>query len=295
MRTKILLPTFLGLLLCVPAICQQDGQAITTRHGHRFINHTNGATPKARSGEIISVNFYTWVNDSLISSSMRDMGGPREVLIPDTAELAERSPAVFDGFFLMTKGDSATLYQTVDSIMAKGIPKEFGLVKEIRYEIVMVDQMSEDAVQRKMEAEQHQADSLKALGAETTKTLQARVAKYKAGKLRRKVQKTASGLGYIIHEKGQGAPIQKGETVQTTYIGVFKENGEVFDNSYDRGGPQAFPVGQMIPGFDEGLLLLNHGGKATLFIPWKLAYGEQGIPGGPIGPKTDLVFYIEIE
>jgi FKBP-type peptidyl-prolyl cis-trans isomerase FkpA/FKBP-type peptidyl-prolyl cis-trans isomerase FklB len=67
----------------------------------------------------------------------------------------------------------------------------------------------------------------------------------------------------------------------------------MFDNSYDRGGPAPFNVGSLIPGFNEGMKLLNRGGKALLFIPSKLGYGEQGA-GGDIPPNADLVFYIEM-
>lgn len=294
MRNFLFLALLGGVILTQFA-CKKGGDALTTRHGHRFTNHTNGATPKAQSGELVSVNVYTWLNDSLVSSTVRDMGGPREVMLPDTAELNERAPAVFDALFMMAKGDSATLIQTVDSVMAKGIPPAFGEVKEIRYEIVLVELTDKNGVQKKMEEEQQKAEVARSKGVEVEKNLQAVIADYKAKKLGAQLQKTASGLEYIIHEKGSGAPLKSGETVPTNYMGLLLKDGKMFDGSYERGGPQPFPVGGMIPGFDEGLLLLTHGSKATFFIPWNLAYGEQGTPGGPIGPKSDLVFYVEVE
>ncbi len=286
---------FFSAILMSQIACNKGGNAVKTRHGHMFTNHTNGTTPKAQSGELITVNVYTWLNDSLVSSTTRDMGGPREVMLPDTAQLNERAPAVFDALFMMTKGDSATLIQKVDSLMAKGIPKNFGEVKEIRYEIVMVDQLDKAGVQKKMEEEQQKAEAARAAGVEVEKALRATLADYKAKKLGGKLQKTASGLEYIIQEKGNGAPLQKGEKVSTNYLGLLLKDGQVFDGSYDRGGAVPFEVGGMIPGFDEGLLLLNHGAKATFFIPANLAYGDKGIPNSPIGPNSDLVFYVEIE
>ncbi len=286
---------FFSAILMSQIACNKGGNAVKTRHGHMFTNHTNGTTPKAQSGELITVNVYTWLNDSLVSSTTRDMGGPREVMLPDTAQLNERAPAVFDALFMMTKGDSATLIQKVDSLMAKGIPKNFGEVKEIRYEIVMVDQLDKAGVQKKMEEEQQKAEAARAAGVEVEKALRATLADYKAKKLGGKLQKTASGLEYIIQEKGNGAPLQKGEKVSTNYLGLLLKDGQVFDGSYDRGGAVPFEVGGMIPGFDEGLLLLNHGAKATFFIPANLAYGDKGIPNSPIGPNSDLVFYVEVE
>lgn len=286
---------FLSTILMSQIACNKGGNAVKTRHGHMFTNHTNGTTPKAQTGELITVNVYTWLNDSLVSSTTRDMGGPREVMLPDTAQLNERAPAVFDALFLMTKGDSATLIQQVDTLMAKGIPKSFGEVKEIRYEIVMVDQLDKAGVQKKMEEEQQKAEAARTAGVEVEKSLRATLADYKAKKLGSKLQKTASGLEYVIIEKGNGAPLQKGEKVPTNYLGLLLKDGQVFDGSYDRGGAVPFEVGGMIPGFDEGLLLLNHGAKATFFIPANLAYGEKGVPNSPIGPNSDLVFYVEVE
>lgn len=292
---KIFFFACLAALALSQTACKNEGKGIKTAHGHRFINHTNGATPKAQSGEMVSINVYTWLGDSLVQSTVRNMGGPREIMLPDTAELADRAPAVFDALFLMTKGDSATLYQDIDSLMRKNVPPAFSNVKEVRYEIVMVDQIDKAGVQKRMEEEQAKAEATRAMGAEVEKNLRATIADYKAKKLGGQLQKTASGLEYIIHDKGTGAAIQRGEEVNTNYLGILLKEGTVFDGSYDRGGPQPFPIGSMIPGFDEGMLLLNHGGKATFFIPWSIAYGEKGTPGGPIGPKADLVFYVEAE
>ncbi len=107
---------------------------------------------------------------------------------------------------------------------------------------------------------------------------------------------TASGLRYIIHEVGEGAVPLKGENIAVNYIGTLAEGAtEPFDQSFGRGEPITFKVdvGQVIPGWDEGLLLLPRGSKATLFIPADLAYGDEGagtvIPGG-----AELVFYIEL-
>ena len=69
----------------------------------------------------------------------------------------------------------------------------------------------------------------------------------------------------------------------------------MFDNSYERGEPIDFQlgVGSVIPGWDEGFALLKEGTKATLFVPYSLAYGEAGSP--PVIPeRSDLIFYVEL-
>ena len=105
---------------------------------------------------------------------------------------------------------------------------------------------------------------------------------------------TESGLRYKIIQKGDGIKPQKGQNVSVHYKGMFTE-GEVFDDSYKRGNPIEFPIGMgnVIPGWDEGILLLNKGDKARFVIPSHLAYGEAGA-GGVIPPNATLVFDVEL-
>ena len=54
------------------------------------------------------------------------------------------------------------------------------------------------------------------------------------------------------------------------------------------------PVSQVIPGWTEGIQLLKEGGEATFYIPSKLAYRDQAVPGGKIGPNSTLVFDVKL-
>jgi cyclophilin family peptidyl-prolyl cis-trans isomerase len=123
---------------------------------------------------------------------------------------------------------------------------------------------------------------------------------------------TASGLIYQITQKGSGVKPVDGSTFFFHYAGYF-EDGTLFDSSYEevnkaygklnpdrvaQNGYQPFPcqAGKkdgMIPGFLEGLSLMNLGEKAILFIPANLAYGERGA-GGVIPPNATLIFELEI-
>jgi FKBP-type peptidyl-prolyl cis-trans isomerase len=119
------------------------------------------------------------------------------------------------------------------------------------------------------------------------------LAEYKSNTLGARLQKTPSNLEYVLLEMGGGAQINKGDRIPTNYYGVLKTTGEMFDNSYSRGGATPFTVGQMIPGFDEGLMLLKRGSKCIFFIPSVLGYGENA--AGSIPPNSDLVFYVHVE
>jgi len=114
------------------------------------------------------------------------------------------------------------------------------------------------------------------------------------GKLSEGFEETESGLRYKIIQKGDGATPEKGQTVAVHYKGMFADGG-VFDDSYKRGAPIEFPVGMgnVIPGWDEGILLLKVGDKARFVIPSNLAYGEAGA-GGVIPPNATLVFDVEL-
>jgi FKBP-type peptidyl-prolyl cis-trans isomerase len=107
-------------------------------------------------------------------------------------------------------------------------------------------------------------------------------------------EQTSSGLRFKILESGSGAKAEKGSMVFVHYKGQLI-SGEVFDSSYQRNEPIAFTlgIGQVIPGWDEGIQLLRVGDKARFVIPPELAYGARGA-GGVIPPNATLVFDVEL-
>lgn len=103
---------------------------------------------------------------------------------------------------------------------------------------------------------------------------------------------TDSGLQYEVITQGDGETPTLSSTVRTHYHGTLID-GTVFDSSYDRGQPAEFPVNGVIRGWTEALQLMKVGTKLRLYVPYSLAYGEQGA-GAAIGPYTTLIFDVEL-
>lgn len=140
-----------------------------------------------------------------------------------------------------------------------------------------------EEIQRRMEV----ANSEKHAGAiEEGETFLAENAK------RDEVTVTESGLQYEVITQGDGDTPTLSSTVRTHYHGTLID-GTVFDSSYDRGQPAEFPVNGVIRGWTEALQLMKVGTKLRLYVPYSLAYGEQGA-GAAIGPYTTLIFDVEL-
>lgn len=144
---------------------------------------------------------------------------------------------------------------------------------------------------------------------ELEKTKKAMAAEFESQK--KEAQSTESGLQYIVIKEGNGVKPKTGDAVMVDYSGYY-EDGNLFDTSvlevaqkFSNVNPQkearglyrpmlmeVSPDAGIIPGFKEGIMLMEVGSKVRLFIPYYLAYGEAGY--GPIPPKADLVFDLEI-
>ncbi len=106
------------------------------------------------------------------------------------------------------------------------------------------------------------------------------------------VMVTDSGLQYEVITEGTGPKPTADDTVSVHYVGTLM-NGTEFDSSIARGEPASFPLKGVIPGWTEGLQLMNVGSKYRFVIPSDLAYGERGA-GQAIGPGETLVFEVEL-
>ena len=94
---------------------------------------------------------------------------------------------------------------------------------------------------------------------------------------------------------GDGAEATAGSRIKAHYVGVAHSTGEEFDASWNRGEPLAFVVGvgQVIPGWDKGILGMREGGRRKLVIPPRLGYGDRGA-GAAIKPGETLIFVVDL-
>jgi FKBP-type peptidyl-prolyl cis-trans isomerase FkpA len=293
---------FFFLITTMLVISACGGGEKITPNGYTLINHTNNSGEKPQIGDYGYVYVYVFQDDSLVNSS-REYGRAIPVAVPDFATMPEdqkgpgKSNPIADAIGMMAVGDSVSVIIPIDEKMRE-MP-QLKDAKKLVYDIVLAEIKTAQAYQEAQAAERAAANEKTALiqarEPEIATLMTDMAKKYKAGELTSQIKSTASGLKYLIIEEGSGAQAEPQKKVEVLYYGTLTD-GKMFDNSFMRGS--AFPftlgVGQVIPGWDEGIALLKEGSKAVLFIPSELAYGATG-SGDAIPPNSELLFYVELQ
>lgn len=251
---------------------------------YRYYTQNEGETAKV--GDIVEVNLSYFLmkedGDSLIYTT---------TTLPEPAFDLVREPTfpgdLYEGFAMMHKGDSMSFIMNADSVFRRQFraPIVPGFVKPetmLRWEVKMNDVMTEEEFNARQMAKEE------ASFAEAEQALAAFLAENAIETL-----PTESGLVYVCTQPGKGVQPQAGQNVKVHYTGKLLD-GTVFDSSVERGEPISFALGmgQVIPGWDEGIALMKKGEKGVLYIPAKLGYG--GHNAGPIPPYSNLIFEVEL-
>ena len=254
--------------------------------GLYFLESVAGQGAKIDSGTWVNLHFKVLGIDGKQIFSSYDRGEPMKF------EFGKRfdTPGFEEGVGKMKKGGKATLI--VPSKIAFGEAGRGPMVapySTVIYEVEILD------LQTKAAYEKEQAETKKKEQTKLTasKTQENDLMKKYLKEKNITVAPTASGLIYVEKVKGTGAKAGAGKKVKVHYTGTLL-NGTKFDSSRDRNEPFEFTLGkgQVIKGWDEGISLMNVGGKATLIIPSTIAYGERDM--GSIPPYSTLVFDVEL-
>lgn len=294
---------YCALLLCVFAVAANaQANLQKTSRGALYTIFTKSTGDKIKVNDVITLNITQKTDRDSLLASTYTMGHPAKLQVKEPAATTDPvESAVMEVLPLAANNDSLLIKVSTDSLV-KGneanrppfFPK--GSYLNLYIKIVNVQTLNDAIAERN-------ADMAKAKIAETTAAN-----KYIADN-KLVLKTTASGLKYKITKVGLKPKPLAGDTVLVNYVGRTLD-GKVFDSSIadiakkaglDQPGrpyePYKFPLGagQVIPGWDEGILLLNEGSKATFVIPSNLAYAEHGSPDGTtIPPFSTLVFDVEL-
>ncbi len=260
---------------------------------YRFYTQNEGATPQ--KGELIDLTLTCVVNDTATIIP----------LMPNTMQLNESlfPGDVFEGLALTHVGDSVSFIVNIDSTFRTffgqpTLPSQFTSTDVMRFDIRIDDIYPEAdyakhmAVKNKKAAEERIAKMLADHPEESAQAAKVLTDYLASNKI--VAEPTESGLYYVMTQEGNGEKPQVGQLVSVHYTGKLLD-GTKFDSSYDREQPIQFPlgVGQVIPGWDEGIGLMSKGEKGVLYIPYYLAYGDRGA-GQLIKAYDNLMFEVEL-
>ena len=284
MRKNFFLLSALFLMLSVLTGCSNAPKGYqATDNGLYYRLFTNNGGENPQIGDLLELTMSCSVNDTV-------------VILPLTKNIIPMTEPSFwsdfvEGFSMMHKGDSASFIVDIDSSFVNlfgynTLPPQFSSTDIMRFEVRLDDFYPESEFRFRM------IENIKKnYPAETEKAVSELNAYLEKNGV--VAQPTSTGLYYVKTQDGAGEKPSKGSTVKAHYTGCLLD-GTVFDTSIERGEPIEFVlgVGQVIPGWDEGIALMSKGEKAVLYIPYYLAYGDRDL--GVIPPFSNLVFEVEL-
>lgn len=303
MKTTKSLAAILVLLFGASTMSSCQKTKVTERDAIEY-TYINEGSEKAPNGDFLLYNLeITTASDSVIYSTI-DQPFPGYLMANDSLTPQNGMDEIF---LTLRKGDSINFQSTAKIIFNGNQPaplKEDDVVKvRLGAFDVKTDSAMQVYYQEVMMAEQAKsAEKAKVLVVEEGKTIEAYAAEKGLT-----LQKTENGLYYVIEQEGTGDVTTPGTTMYVNYAGYLLD-GTLFDTSlpeiaktnniFQEGRPYEplsvnVGMGQVIPGWDEGLMLLKNGSKAKFLIPSPLAYGEAGA-GALIPANSILVFDVEV-
>lgn len=282
---------------------------------YKIIPGGNSKDSVARAGDVIKFNVISKLNDSVLFTSYGKM--PEFSKVPEPGEVSYSPVEIFG---MLKKGDSAVAVLVADSFLNKGHAQElppqtkkgdrftsiFKVLEVFRNDSLaradyneeaqkdlprrqkeMQDQQAKIQEQRKAQKAKEEEELIKS--GEVDKELKEMKAYLAAKKIN--AVETGKGVFVAIKQQGDGPKVDSGKLVTVKYTGRKLDTDSIFQsNSYTF----VVGIGQVIEGWDEGLMLFKKGGKGTIYIPGFLAYGKDVAPGSEFKPLEPLIFDVEI-
>ena len=293
----------LALLTGVSTLSSCQKTKVTEKDAIEFTYIKEGKE-KPANGDFLLYNLEILTQSDSVIYSTLTQPFPGYLMANDTIKPQNGMDEIF---LSLRKGDSITFEAAAKIVFSGNQPapiKEDDKIK-VRlgaYEMKTEAEMQAFYEEAMVKEQEKSAERAKTLLVEEAKTIDAYLAKNNL-----KGQKTASGLVYVIEKEGTGDSTSVGSTLYVNYAGYLLD-GPLFDTSYPELAkannmfseerpyeplPVNVGVGQVIPGWDEGLMLLKKGSKAKFIIPSPLGYGESGA-GAMIPANSILVFDVEV-
>jgi FKBP-type peptidyl-prolyl cis-trans isomerase FkpA len=230
-------------------------------------------TVKAKVGDWVSLKMRYAYKDSILFDSKSAMGNPIRFQLPPS----EFKGDIYEGIRMLSPGDSADFIVNADSLFTKTFrqPKRPAFIDSNSVVHFFITLLTVDSPSSMMKKEE---EALK---------------KYIEDK-KITVAPTSSGLYFIETVQGKGMKIDTGCWVKAHFKVSLIDGKQVF-SSYDRGEPMQFECGKRFdtPGFEEGIVKMLKGGKATLIVPSKIAFGEMG-RGAMVPPYSTIIYELEV-
>jgi len=270
-----------GITILATACNKYRTQVTESGLKYQVFDHKDDAR-KAKLGDIMSFHL---VLKNGSDSTLRDTykeGTPQKMVL----QAPQYKGSFEEGLALLSVGDSAKFMINADTLFAKIMQPMPPMIKkgsELSFTVKVLSVLTSEEFQK----QQSEAGSKqKAVDA---KIIEDYLAK---NNLKGKAQKTASGLYYVPEVEGTGPSPTQGDNVKAFYTGKFLD-GKEFDSNKGKEPLQlTIGAGMVIPGWEEGLMLMKKGGKGILLIPSGLAYGPETY--GPIPGNSVLKFEMEL-
>jgi FKBP-type peptidyl-prolyl cis-trans isomerase FkpA len=272
----------MGITLLAAACNNYKTQVTESGLKYQIFEHEDDAR-KAKLGDIMTFHFVIKNGaDSTLRDSYKE-GTPQKMVL----QAPQYKGSFEEGLALLAAGDSAKITISADTLYAKIMQPMPPMIKkgsELTFTVKVLSVLTSEEFQKQ------QSESAGKQKGIDNKTIEDFLAK---NNLKAKARKTASGLYYIPQTETAGASPAAGDNVKVHYTGKFLD-GKEFDSSKNQGKPLDLQVGagMVIPGWEEGIMLMKKGEKGLLIIPSGLAYGPEAY--GPIPGNSVLQFEMEL-